>query len=102
MVRDTHPVGVEICLWIVNDPVVAPELLQEGLVRIDRCVSDDGKVLETHGVSSGLEVVDEVDELGVNIAASARVGRLRVDDICTDGSAMAYTRGRRVEQKRRA
>lgn len=102
MVRDTHPVGVEICLWIVNDPVVAPELLQEGLVRIDRCVSDDGKVLEPHGVPGRLEVVHEVDELCVHICARACVRGLREDDICIDRSAMAHTKGRRVGQKRRA
>lgn len=79
-----------------------PELVQESFVRIDRCVSDDSKILQTHGIPGGLEVVHEIDELSINVCARPSVGRLREDDICIDRSAMAHTKGRRVEQERRA
>ena len=81
----------------MNDSVMCSKLLQKDLVCVDRSIGDDSEVLETHGVAILLEVVDEVDELGVDVCASASVGRLRVDDIYTDVSAMVHTKGRRVE-----
>ena len=64
---------------------MALELLEEHLVGVHRRVCDDGEILEAHGVASRLEVVDEIDELGVDIGARTSVRRLGVDDICTTG-----------------
>lgn len=69
----------------MNDSVMCSELLQKDLVCVDRSIGDDSEVLETHGVAGGFEVVDEIDELGVDICACASVCGLRVDDIWTTG-----------------
>ena len=93
----THPVGVEISLWVVNHAVVGLELFKQDFVDVYGRIRDNSEVLQTHGVAILLEVVDEINELGIDVGAGAGVGRLRVDDIYIDVSAMVHTKGRRVE-----
>lgn len=78
------------------------ELLQQDLIRVHSCVGDDSKILKSHGVAIGLQVVHEIDKLSVDIGAGAGVGGLGEDDICIGRSAVALTMGRQAKQKRRA
>lgn len=66
-----------------------PEPLQQRVVGIERRASDDGQVLQAHGVPIRLEVIHGIQELRVDVLAGARVGGLRVDDICATKSATA-------------
>ena len=58
------------------------ELLIQDSVCIQGQFGDDSKVLQPHGISMRLEVVDRIHELGVDILTLASISRLRVDDVC--------------------
>lgn len=43
------------------------KFLKEAGVGINGCVGEDGEILQSDRVSCGLEVVDEINELCVNV-----------------------------------
>lgn len=79
--RETHPVRVKISLGVVYDTIMCPELLQEDFIRVYRDGGNDGQVLKTHRVAGRLEMVDKVDELGIDIGAGASIRGLGVDNV---------------------
>ena len=75
----------------MNNTVMRSELLEECRGDVNWNVRQDGEILQSHGISIRLEVIDEIDELGVDVRACARVCRLGVHDIYSDRSAWATT-----------
>ena len=63
------------------DAVVGPELCEDSIVGVDRDTGDDGDVLEAGRTACRLEMIDEVEYLGVDVSACAGFRRLGVDDI---------------------
>lgn len=51
----------------MNYTVVGAELLQEERIRVNGCAGEDGKVLKPDWVAGGLEVINKVDKLGIDI-----------------------------------
>lgn len=47
----SYSITIKVCLWVVSDAIMGLEALEEHSIRIERGISDNSQILQTHWIA---------------------------------------------------